>query len=104
MKISVVIPVLNEATSIRSLLDRLFEQTLMPEEIVITDGGSTDNTVQIIEEYVNKGAPLHLVRTAMALPGRGLNLSAAHACSDWLAFTDSRLCPSTVGIEQLARS
>jgi len=104
MKISVVIPVRNEATSIRSLLDRLLEQTLKPEEIVITDGGSTDNTVGIIEEYISKGTPLRLVRTRMALPGRGRNLSAAQACSDWLAFTDAGVVPSTVWLESLAEA
>ncbi len=103
MKISVVIPVRNEATSIRSLLDRLLEQTLKPEEIVITDGGSTDTTVEIIEEYLSKGTPLRLVRTRMALPGRGRNLSAAQARSDWLAFTDAGVVPSTVWPSALMR-
>jgi glycosyltransferase involved in cell wall biosynthesis len=104
MKISVIVPVRNEATSIRSLLDRLLEQTLKPAEIVITDGGSTDTTVEIIEEYVRRGAPLHLVRTRMALPGRGRNLSAAQACSDWLAFTDAGVVPSTLWLESLAET
>ena len=88
MKISVVIPVRNEEESLPILLDGLMGQTRPPEEIVITDGGSTDRTPQIIEEYIERGAPIHLVRAGMAMPGRGRNLAAQRATSEWLAFTD----------------
>ncbi|HEX6189887.1 MAG TPA: glycosyltransferase [Pyrinomonadaceae bacterium] len=88
MKISVVIPVRNEEESLPILLDGLMGQTRQPEEIVITDGGSTDRTPRVIEEYIERGAPIHLVRTSMAMPGRGRNLAAERATSEWLAFTD----------------
>src|ERR1700741_5304733 len=89
MQVSVVIPVRNEENSIRELLDSLLTQTRLPEEIVITDGGSTDATPQIIEEYISKGAPVRLIRTGAALPGRGRNLGAAQASHEWLGFTDA---------------
>ena len=88
MKITVVIPVRNEEESLPVLLDSLLGQTRRPDEIVITDGGSTDRTPQIIEEYIERGAPIRLVRAEMALPGRGRNLGAQCASSEWLAFTD----------------
>lgn len=88
MKISVVIPVRNEEESLPILLDGLMGQSRRPEEIVITDGGSTDRTPQIVEEYIERGAPIHLVRAGMAMPGRGRNLAAQQATSEWLAFTD----------------
>ncbi|HEY0725617.1 MAG TPA: glycosyltransferase [Pyrinomonadaceae bacterium] len=89
MKVSVVIPVRNEEDSIRELLDSLFAQTRPPDEIVITDGGSTDATPQIIEEYIRKGAPVRLIRAGAALPGRGRNLGAAQASHEWIGFTDA---------------
>ena len=88
MKITVVIPVRNEEESLPVLLDSLLSQTRRPDEIVITDGGSTDRTPQIIEKYIERGAPIRLVRAEMALPGRGRNLGAQCASSEWLAFTD----------------
>ena len=88
MKVSVVVPVRDEEDSIRELLDSLLTQTRPPEEIVITDGGSTDATPQIIEEYISKGAPVRLIRAGAALPGRGRNLGAAQASHEWLGFTD----------------
>ena len=89
MKVSVVVPVRDEENSIRELLDSLLTQTRPPDEIVITDGGSTDATPQIIEEYIRNGAPVRLIRAGAALPGRGRNLGAAQASYEWLGFTDA---------------
>lgn len=89
MKVSVIVPVRDEEHSIRELLDSLLKQTRPPDEIVITDGGSVDATPQIIEEYIQQGAPVRLLRAGPALPGRGRNLGAAAAQFEWLAFTDA---------------
>lgn len=89
MKVSVVVPVRDEEHSIRELLDSLLHQTRPPDEIVITDGGSVDATPQIIEEYIQRGAPVRLIRAGAALPGRGRNLGAAAATCEWLGFTDA---------------
>jgi glycosyltransferase involved in cell wall biosynthesis len=102
MKISVVIPVRNEERSISTLLEALFAQSLPPDEIVITDGGSTDATAAIIQDYVNRGAPVRLIRTTKALPGRGRNLAAARASNEWLAFSDAGIRPAPDWLEALA--
>jgi glycosyltransferase involved in cell wall biosynthesis len=102
MKISVVIPVRNEERSIGTLLEDLLSQSLPPDEIVITDGGSTDATAVIIQNYVNRGAPVRLIRTTKALPGRGRNLAAARAGNEWLAFTDAGIRPAPDWLEALA--
>jgi len=104
MKVSVVVPVRNEAQSIRTLLDSLLSQTRVPDEIVITDGGSTDSTTQIIDEYISRGAPVRLIREQAALPGRGRNVSAANASYDWLAFTDGGIRPARDWLQTLIRN
>jgi glycosyltransferase involved in cell wall biosynthesis len=102
MQISVIVPVRNEEGSIGVLLESLLNQTLPPAEIVITDGGSTDATTAIIQKYIDGGAPVRLIRTASALPGRARNLAAARATNDWLAFTDAGIQPSKLWLESLA--
>jgi len=102
-RISVIIPVRNEEHSIRPLLDSLLSQTLLPTEIVIADGGSTDSTPEIVLDYFNKGLPVHLVQEGPALPGRGRNLAAAKASCEWLAFTDGGVVPEPNWLESLAR-
>jgi len=103
MKVSVIVPVRDEEESIRELLDGLMEQTRLPDEIIITDGGSIDSTPQIIEEYISNGAPVRLIRAGEALPGRGRNLAAAEAHSEWLGFTDAGIRPAKDWLEALVR-
>jgi len=102
MEISVVVPARNEEKTIRSLLDGLLAQTRMPNEIVITDAGSTDATPEIIEEYSKRGFPVHLIRDQGALPGRGRNLAAAQASFEWLAFIDAGIRPAPNWLAALA--
>jgi glycosyltransferase involved in cell wall biosynthesis len=104
MKISVIIPVRNEQESIRALIDSLLNQTLPPAEIVITDGGSSDATTAIISEYVDRGDPVRLIREAAALPGRGRNVAAAQAASDWLALIDAGTRPEPDWLESLVQA
>lgn len=103
MKISVIIPVRNEEQSIRQLLDSLKNQTLTPTEIIITDGGSTDRTPEIIEEYDIGLLPIRLIRAVRAFPGRGRNLAATKASCEWVAFTDGGVFPERNWLEALSR-
>jgi glycosyltransferase involved in cell wall biosynthesis len=104
MKISVVVPVRNEQDSIRALLNTLLAQTLIPDEIIITDGGSTDATPDIISKYIADGAPLILISAGPSLPGRGRNIGAARASSEWLAFIDAGIRPEPNWLSSLAEA
>lgn len=53
MKVSVVLATYNGSKYIQELLDSLKNQTLAPDEVLICDDCSTDNTFEIINEYVN---------------------------------------------------
>jgi glycosyltransferase involved in cell wall biosynthesis len=89
IEISVVVPVRDEEDSIRILLEGLLKQTQPPAEIVLTDTGSIDDTREIIEEFIDRGDPVKLVRAQSGLPGRGRNLAVANSRCDWIAFTDA---------------
>ena len=49
--ISIVTPCYNSARTIRQTLDSVLNQTKPPYEYIVKDGGSTDSTMQILEEY-----------------------------------------------------
>lgn len=102
IKISVLVPVRDEEDSIRVLLDGLLRQTRRADEIVITDGGSRDRTAEIVDEYVSRGEPVRLIRAGAALPGRGRNLAAGRASSEWFAFVDAGTRPAPDWLEALA--
>jgi len=50
-KISVALATYNGERYLREQLDSLYSQTLVPDEIVVSDDFSTDNTISILEEY-----------------------------------------------------
>lgn len=54
MKVSFVTTVLNEEKTIKGLLGSLFKQSLIPSEIVIVDGGSSDKTLDSIKYYLSR--------------------------------------------------
>ena len=64
-RVSVICTVLNEGESIRRLLDSLVLQTCQPDEVVLVDGGSRDNTVEVIREYAAR-LPLRILVVQLA--------------------------------------
>ncbi len=101
IEISVVVPVRDEEDSIRDLLRGLLNQTLAPHEILITDGGSRDATIRIIEEFITSGAPIKLFREQESMPGHARNVGASHAACEWIAFTDAGTIPSADWLQAL---
>ncbi len=51
-KISIIMPVLNEAKSLRNTIAQL--QLSDTEELIVVDGGSSDNTISIAREFTDK--------------------------------------------------
>ncbi len=72
MKVSLILTVLNEGESIRGVLDSLAAQTRPPDEVVIADGGSRDDTVAILRSYAAAGRlPLRMIEAPGANIAQG---------------------------------
>ena len=54
LKVSVIIPNYNHAAYLKQRLDSVINQTYKPYEIIILDDCSTDNSVEIINSYLEK--------------------------------------------------
>ena len=65
MKVSLIATVKNEGEALRPLLDSIIDQTRSPDEVIICDGGSTDSTPAILEEYA-QWLPLRVVSAPSA--------------------------------------
>ena len=93
MKASVIATVYNERANIDRLLSSLVEQTLLPDEVVICDGGSTDGTVEVIRSYQSDSPQLPFRLRLLTEPGanisRGRNLAIAAADGPIIAVTDA---------------
>lgn len=99
--ISLIVTVLNEGDNIRHLLDSIVEQTRPPDEIVIVDGGSTDNTVDILRGY-SKRLPLRLLIAEGCNISQGRNLAIAEARGDIIAATDAGLRLAADWLEKIS--
>jgi glycosyltransferase involved in cell wall biosynthesis len=102
LRVSLVIPVRNEAATISDLLTSIHSQTLRASEIILVDGGSVDNTVQILRKAVQEEASLHLLEVQDATPGRGRNIGIEAASNEWIALTDAGIWLDPTWLERLA--
>ena len=50
INISVIIPTYNEEKNISTLINALLSQSFLPDEIIISDGHSKDNTLKIVQK------------------------------------------------------
>lgn len=87
-RVAVITTVLNEGAAIERLLDSLLAQTRPPDEVVIVDGGSRDDTVARAQAYVDR-LPLRLLVLPGANISQGRNHAIAAARSDLIAVTDA---------------
>jgi rSAM/selenodomain-associated transferase 2 len=87
LKLSIIIPTLNEASCIGRLLERLLTVDQESIDIIIVDGGSTDETIKIAKDYN--------VRIIESPPSRAVqqNLGAKHAKYDTLYFVHADTLP-----------
>lgn len=63
MRISVAIATYNGDRFLREQLDSLYRQTRLPDEVVVSDDGSTDTTMVILEEYHQRYGLIYLHNT-----------------------------------------
>ena len=97
-KVSVVITVFNEQDSLQLLLDALSRQTLKPFEIIIVDGGSTDDTWAILQK--NK-----TIRSYKKPGNRsvGRNFGVSRSISPIIAFTDAGCIPDPTWLAEIVK-
>jgi len=89
MKITFVATVKNEAHSIANLLTSLKHQTKQPDEIIIIDGGSSDNTLEKINQ-ISRQLSLNLrVLRKKSNRSRGRNLGIGEAIGEGIAISDA---------------
>lgn len=89
-KVSVIIPVYNVENYLRKCLDSLVNQTLKDIEIIVVNDGTTDNSQEIINEYVKK-YPKKVVSIIQENGGQGAarNTGLLHAKGEYIGYVDS---------------
>ncbi len=84
-KISVIIPLYNGAKYIQQALESVFQQTYNNYEIIIIDDGSTDESKQVLESYLDKVKYIYQNNQGVAAArNKGLEV----ATGEYIAFLD----------------
>jgi glycosyltransferase involved in cell wall biosynthesis len=94
---SVITTVRNESASITGLLTSLMHQSAVPSQIVIVDGGSTDDTVALIRQFA--AASLLSVEVIEAGPvniAAGRNIALRRCAHEYVVLVDAG-CKLTTG-------
>ena len=99
--ISLIATVLNEGDNIHHLFDSVLRQTRQPDEIVIVDGGSRDDTVSIIRSYRDR-LPLRVLVENGCNISEGRNRAIAAAAGDIIAVTDAGVRLSDSWLEEIS--
>jgi glycosyltransferase involved in cell wall biosynthesis len=102
MKVSLALTVLNEGEHVRRLFDSILKQTRLPDEVVVCDGGSRDNTVAVIQSYADR-LPLKLITVPGANISQGRNAAIKAATGDVIAVTDAGVWLEASWLEELIK-
>ncbi len=90
MKLSVIIPIYNVAPYISACLDSLLVQDIPASdyEIIIVDDGSIDDSLSIVQTYVNNKSNVYIYTQENAGPGAARNYGINKSKGEYIWFVD----------------
>jgi len=95
--VSIIIPALNEEELIERVIDSIHAQDYRPIEVLIIDGGSKDNTIEIINKKIsilnNEDFSIRLYHEKdfgeLRSPANAKNIGIEHSKGEYIIFLDA---------------
>ncbi len=88
-RVSVIVPVYNVEQYLRQCLDSIVNQTLREIEIICVDDGSTDSSLEILQEYAARDPRITILTQENLHAGVARNAGLTVARGEYLSFLDS---------------
>jgi len=88
-RVTVVMTVKNDPAGCRLTLSSLLRQTRPPDEIVVVDGGSTDETAAVVRQLHSGNPTVRLIVSPGANIAAGRNIGTQAAVGEIVATTDA---------------
>lgn len=88
-KIAIIIPVYNVSRYLHRCLDSIINQTLKDIEIICVNDGSTDNSLNILEEYARNDSRIKIITKENGGLSSARNEGLKYVTSKYVAFVDS---------------
>lgn len=87
--ISVIIPVYNVEKYLAKCLESVINQTLGEIEIICVNDGSTDNSLQILEDFALNDQRIKIINIENGGQGAARNIGMQYARGQYISFIDS---------------
>ena len=100
MKISIITPCYNAAPYIANTIQSVQNQTISDWEMIIVDDGSTDNSVEIIQNIIAQDSRIKLIQKENGGSASARNLALSIAQGEYIQFLDS---DDTIDYKKLER-
>lgn len=88
-KYSIVIPAYNAASHISKCLDSILNQNYRDFEVIIINDGSTDNTMDILNNYKKQYQNVTVISQDNLGPGAAREQGIKHASGSYIMFSDT---------------
>ena len=88
-KVSVVIPIYNVEKYLHQCLDSVIGQTLKDIEIICVNDGSTDSSLDIINEYASKDNRIIVINKKNTGYGNSMNIGFDRAMGEYIGIIES---------------
>ncbi len=100
-RVSVVVPVYNGAATLSACLCALRGQTRLPDEVIVVDDGSTDDSADMARSFDVSSFAVRVISQPNAGPAAARNRGAAAASGEILLFTDADCAPAPDWVERM---
>lgn len=88
-KISVVVPVYNVEKYLKECIDSIINQTLEDIEIICVNDGSTDSSLEILNDYAKKDSRIIVINKSNSGYGHTMNMGLNAATGEYIGIIES---------------
>ena len=89
VKLSVIMPIYNVEAYLRQSLGSVLNQTMKDFELICINDGSTDDSLNILNEYAAKDSRIKIINQKNSGAGYSRNVGIKHSQGEYLFFMDS---------------
>lgn len=89
VKVSILVPVYNVEKFLNQCIDSILAQTLQDIEIICINDGSTDSSLQILQEYQKKDSRIKIINKKNTGYGHSMNCGLKVATGEYIGIVES---------------
>lgn len=87
--VSVILPVFNAGEYLEQIFQDILNQSYQDIELIVIDDGSTDNSWEIIQRFINNDSRIRAIQVENGGPSKARNLGLEMADGEYIRFIDA---------------